>query len=43
MIPQDTSAGSYAVVREMELLISLGYKITFLPLDLFDTGNILFI
>ena len=40
MIPQeDTSAGSYAAVREMELLISLGYKITFLPHDLLDTGK----
>ena len=40
MIPQeDTSAGSYAAVREMELLISLGYKITFLPQDLLDTGK----
>ena len=40
MIPQeDTSAGSYAAIREMELLISLGYKITFLPQDLLDTGK----
>ena len=40
MIPQeDTSAGSYAAVREMEVLISLGYKVTFLPQDLLDSGK----
>ena len=40
MTPQeDTSAGSYAAIREMELLISLGYKITFLPQNLLDAGK----
>lgn len=32
-------AGGYAAVREMELVQSLGYKVTFLPVNLADTGT----
>ena len=36
---QDRDAGSYATVREMELVQSLGYKVTFLPQNLCHFGT----
>lgn len=36
---QDQDAGSYAAIREIELVQALGYKVTFLPQNLAFFGN----
>lgn len=36
---EDRDAGSYAAIREMELVQSLGYKVTFLPTNLLYFGS----
>jgi GT2 family glycosyltransferase/glycosyltransferase involved in cell wall biosynthesis len=36
---EDKDAGSYAAMREIELVQSLGYKVTFLPLNLASLGD----
>jgi GT2 family glycosyltransferase len=36
---EDQDAGSYAAIREMELVQSLGYKVTFLPQNLYFYGE----
>lgn len=36
---EDQDAGSYAAIREIKLIQSLGYKVTFLPQNLFYLGS----
>jgi len=36
---EDQDAGSYAALREIELVQSLGYKVTFFPMNLYHYGD----